>query len=240
MKVGKLSTMAVGALALLISACSPAAIEADASPPTSSSPPAPAPIQGPGAEDQTPPDKLPARLIDGDLALPPAKDLDELAAAAAEQPSQPISVSIDRLGIDETAVVAVGVLPNGDMEVPQPLDVGWYRFGPEPGQPGSAVLAGHVASDGINGAFRHLDRLGVGDVIGIEFTDGSTISFEVTDSIQVNKTALPFDEIFARSGPSQLALITCGGSFDYNARSYEDNIVVVATMLGATSGSPAA
>ncbi len=114
------------------------------------------------------------------------------------------------------------------MTVPPPLDVGWYRYGPSPGEPGSAVLAGHIASGGIDGAFRHLDRLSAGDRIVIDFDDGSAEEFVVDELFQVDKTELPFDSVFARSGPSKLALITCGGPFDPAARSYEDNIVVTA------------
>ena len=175
-----------------------------------------------------------------DLALPPAKDLDELAAAVrSSQLARPVTLSIDRIGLERTAVVSVGVENNGEMEVPGPREIGWYRFGPEPGQPGSAVLAAHIASGGIDGAFRHLDQMEPGDVVHVDSSDGATQSFVVTDVIQVDKTELPFDEMFARSGPPRLALITCGGPFDYQARSYQDNIVVVASLLDE-GGDPAA
>ena len=108
--------------------------------------------------------------------------------------------------------------------------MGWYRYGPEPGGAGSAVLAGHIASGGIDGAFRHLDRLEPGDRVDVALSDGRLLRFVVTDTVQVGKTELPFDELFARSGPPKLALITCGGEFDYSARSYRDNVVVVAEL----------
>lgn len=170
-------------------------------------------------------------LGDADLSLPPAKDIDELAAAAASSEPVPTTISIERLGLTDTTVLSVGVEANGEMTVPPPLDVGWYRFGPTPGEAGSAVLAGHIASNGIPGAFRYLDRLEPGDLVTIGFDDGSTQTWVVDELFQVDKTALPFDALFARSGPSKLALITCGGEFDYDARSYEDNIVVTASPV---------
>ena len=170
-------------------------------------------------------------LGSADLSLPPALGIDELAAAASATEPMPTSISIERLGLTETSVLAVGVEDNGEMTVPPPLDVGWYRFGPRPGESGSAVLAGHVASDGIDGAFRHLDRLEPGDVVTVGFDDGSSQSFVIDELFQVDKTELPFDRVFARSGPAKLALITCGGDFDYNARSYDDNIVATAIPL---------
>lgn len=166
-------------------------------------------------------------------ALPPAADLAQLAEARAEADVRPLSVSIDRLGLDGVAVQAVGVEPTGEMSIPPPREVGWYRYGPFPGGAGSAVLAGHIASGGIDGAFRHLDRLEAGDPIEVALSDGRRLRFAVTDTVQVGKAELPFDELFARSGPPRLALITCGGEFDYSARSYRDNLVVVAELAAA-------
>ncbi|MEZ5407927.1 MAG: class F sortase [Acidimicrobiales bacterium] len=163
-------------------------------------------------------------------ALPPAADLGELAEDRAKAEVRPLSISIDQLGLDEVAVQAVGVEPTGEMAIPPPKEVGWYRYGPLPGGPGSAVLAGHIASNGIDGAFRHLDRLGPGDLVEVALSDGRRLRFTVTERVQVDKTELPFDQLFARSGPPRLALITCGGEFDYDARSYRDNIVVVAEL----------
>ncbi len=164
-------------------------------------------------------------------ALPPAVDLGELAEARVEADVQPLSVTIERIGLDGVAVQAVGVEPTGEMSIPPPREVGWYRYGPLPGGAGSAVLAGHIASGGIDGAFRHLARLEPGDPVDVALSDGRLLRFVVTDTVQVGKSELPFDELFARSGPPKLALITCGGEFDYSARSYRDNVVVVAELV---------
>ncbi len=170
-------------------------------------------------------------LGDADLSLPPAKGIDELAAAAASSEPVPTTITVERLGLTGTTVLAVGVEDNGEMTEPPPLDVGWYRFGPRPGEAGSAVLAGHIASGGIPGAFRHLDRLEPGDLVTVGFDDSSSQTWVVDELFQVDKIDLPFDTLFARSGPPKLALITCGGEFDYDARSYEDNIVVTASPV---------
>ena len=47
-----------------------------------------------------------------------------------------------------SAVGPVGVDGEGDLEIPEDVaEVGWYRFGPRPGDPaGSTVLSGHVDS----------------------------------------------------------------------------------------------
>ncbi len=232
-----LRAVAVGSL-LTVTACSPSG---GAAPPaeTTAAPSNPSPMVE--TSEATVIDQPPKAASSGavessdfnglDLALPQARSIDDLTPGDIADAPLPSTITIDRLGLEETDVLAVGVETNGDMTVPPPLDVGWYRYGPRPGEPGSAVLAGHVASGGVAGAFRHLDRLEPGDVVTVGFDDGSAHTFVVDELFQVDKTDLPFDSLFARRGPASLTLITCGGRFDYDARSYDDNIVVTARPL---------
>ncbi|HEX5365146.1 MAG TPA: class F sortase [Acidimicrobiales bacterium] len=113
------------------------------------------------------------------------------------------------------------------MEIPVPSEVGWYRFGARPGGPGSTVLAAHIAYDGVDGVFRHLDDLAVGDAVTVTSADGSTRSYRVTAVERHPKADLPAD-VFSRAGPERLVLVTCGGEFDDRARRYEDNVVAYA------------
>jgi hypothetical protein len=39
---------------------------------------------------------------------------------------------------------------------------------------------------------------------------------------------VPLDALFQRTGPPRLVLLTCGGEFQPELRSYADNVVVVA------------
>ncbi|MBC8092483.1 MAG: class F sortase, partial [Pseudonocardia sp.] len=47
----------------------------------------------------------------------------------------------------------------------------------------------------------------------------------VSEIQQVTKDALPAG-LFDTGGERRLALVTCGGSFDRDARSYRDNLIV--------------
>ena len=52
------------------------------------------------------------------------------------------------------------------------------------------------------------------------------------ESVQtVTKQDVPWDAIFDRSGPSRLTLVTCGGEFDYDARTYLSNVIVSANPI---------
>lgn len=161
-----------------------------------------------------------------------AESIVELPKAVAGFPAQveqsaPTRLRIPSLGID-AAIIAVGVDANGEYDVPPADQVGWYRYGTTPGQPGSAVLAAHIAYNGQDGVFRNLDDVEPGAVVTIDFADGSTIDLGISAQAQYDKDQLP-DDLFARTGDPRVVLITCGGDFNRSISSYEDNIVAFAT-----------
>jgi hypothetical protein len=54
----------------------------------------------------------------------------------------------------------------------------------------------------------------------------------VTRTEQYPKSRFPSQEVYGDTDGAELRLITCGGSFDQAARSYRDNLVVYARMVG--------
>jgi LPXTG-site transpeptidase (sortase) family protein len=138
-------------------------------------------------------------------------------------PRQPSGLSIPAIDVGSAAVLPVGLQDNGEMEIPPAEQVGWYETG-------SAVLAAHIAYNGVDGVFRHLDRLSDGDEVEVSFDDGSSEPYRITEVVQYRKDALP-DEIFSRSEPERLVLITCGGEFNPSLRSYESNVVAYAEPI---------
>ena len=147
--------------------------------------------------------------------LPPAPVIPVVPVGGPE----PAALTIEALGVSGAPVRPVGLDPDGGaMEIPPVDEVGWYRFGARPGDPGSTVLAAHVAYNGVDGVFRHLDDLGAGDAVTVALSDGSMHTFVVTEVAQYPKSELPA-AVWAREGDPQLVLITCGGEFDAEARS---------------------
>jgi sortase (surface protein transpeptidase) len=175
----------------------------------------------------------PARAIEPEPETSAARELDADGAtdapsnAAAEQaPAVPTRIRIPAIDAD-APLDPVGLEPSGGMEIPDDVArVGWYEPGVVPGQPGSAVLAGHVDSrtQGAGVLFR-LRELDVDDEIVLE-ADGEEQRWRVVSRTSYPKQALPLEEIFAWDGPVRLAVITCGGEFDAELGAYEDNIVV--------------
>ncbi len=147
--------------------------------------------------------------------------------------ADPIGLRIDKLGVD-APVVAYGVDGSGQMAVPDNVtEVGWYRFGPAPGEGGSAVLAAHVDLAGSGpGVFFELDTLEIGDRLSVVHADGRETRFRVIARTTYEKTELPLDVIFSREGPPVLTLITCGGAFNTSIKRYDSNVVVYAVPDG--------
>ncbi len=145
---------------------------------------------------------------------------------------EPISVSLPALGVNQAPIQQVGLEPNGELEVPGADAVGWYRFGVgvDAGR-GSAVLAAHIAYNGRDGVFRDLVDSAIGDVVEVGVA-GETRQYQVVSIDQYGKYDLPIDDLFREDGDERLVLITCGGDFNPNLRSYDDNVVVIAVPVG--------
>jgi sortase (surface protein transpeptidase) len=111
-------------------------------------------------------------------------------------------------------------------------DTGWYTGRSVPGEIGTSVVVGHVDS-AANGAavFFYLDELLPADLVEVVRSDGSIARFAVTEVTRFSKNDFPTDRVYAQTEMPSLRLITCGGAFDREARSYTDNVVVFAEYL---------
>jgi LPXTG-site transpeptidase (sortase) family protein len=145
-------------------------------------------------------------------------------------------VSVPVLGVDAQAL-PLGTGPDGALEVPSTAQgLGWYSAGAVPGDPGPAVLAGHVDLDGERGVFHRLGTLEAGDAVTVQRPDGAEVSFVVTAVEQHAKDAFPTERVYGPTAEPTLRLITCGGAFEPRSGSYRDNVVVFARVSGTTPG----
>ena len=111
----------------------------------------------------------------------------------------------------------------------RPERAGWFKDGPRPGQPGPAVIIGHVDWNHGPAVFFRLREMKPGEAVYVDRADGSTQEFTVTAVRQVAKSDFPTDDVYAPDLRSSLRLITCGGEFDYRAHNYLDNVIVFAS-----------
>jgi hypothetical protein len=154
---------------------------------------------------------------------------DVVATPAVERAvSPPVRLGIPELGIT-TRLIGLRKELSGALGVPEdPQQAGWYSQGPAPGDPGPAVIVGHVDSVSGPGIFASLRTLGKGAKIQVRRADGSLAVFVVTQVQQYAKRDFPTDVVYRGDGRSSLRLITCGGDFDRRAGSYRSNVVVYA------------
>jgi sortase (surface protein transpeptidase) len=179
-------------------------------------------------EDRLPPQtSVPVSLETSPPSEPARSEPPTAAPTAEDRVAKPVRVVIPTIDVDAD-LVGLGLNDDQSMEVPNFGLAGWYEPGPRPGEAGPAVIAAHVDSvDGPDVFFR-LKDLARGDKISVELADGSTQEFVVSRSEQQLKQQLPVDRIWNDTDEVVLRLVTCGGEFDPDERSYKSNVIVYA------------
>jgi hypothetical protein len=148
-----------------------------------------------------------------------------------DRPARPVRLSIPAIAVS-TPLVPLGRLPDGSLEVPHDWDTaGWYKRGPRPGQPGPAVILGHVDSRAGPAVFFRLRELRPRNIVRVSLADGRILVFRVQRVERYPKDKFPAEAVYFPTLNRELRLITCGGEFDYASRNYRDNIVVYATLV---------
>lgn len=165
----------------------------------------------------------PVRVVDGLRDYTPSGQTTTVA--------KPLRVEIPSVGITSD-LERLGLATDGAIQTPDDWNAaGWYRGGPRPGQQGAAVILGHVDSTTGPAIFFRLRKLENGDRITVERADGTSATFEVDRVEQHGKTRFPTDDVYYPTPEPTLRLVTCGGDFDTDARSYTDNVVVFAELV---------
>jgi sortase (surface protein transpeptidase) len=150
----------------------------------------------------------------------------------ARQEPRPVRIVIPAIGVS-APVIPLGLNRDGSMQVPASFtETGWFRPGPEPGELGAAVIAGHVDSYRGPGVFFHLRALQRGDRIRVVLATGRKLRFVVTGSREVLKKSFPSKLVFGGTPKPTLRLITCGGRFDSSTGHYVGNHIVFARLAG--------
>lgn len=151
--------------------------------------------------------------------------------------SAPVLLRIPAINL-QVPVSSLGINPNGTVQVPTNFqEPGWYRLGPSPGQVGSAVILGHVDSYLGPAVFFQLRSLVAGDQIQVTLADGVVADFSVRMVAMYSKQQFPSLQVYGSHGYSALQLVTCGGVFDTQTRSYLSNIVAYTSLVSIESAT---
>lgn len=153
-------------------------------------------------------------------------------AAAVVAGDSPTRLRIPALNID-AKVQQTGLTKSGAMGTPSNFtDVAWYKYGPAPGQVGSAVIDGHVDNGlSLAGVFKHLGDIKTDDDVYVTMQSGTQLHFKVSDiEIYPYKDA-PSDLIFNRADTVRLNLVTCDGTWVKGDKTYNERLVVYTTLV---------
>ncbi|WP_413775603.1 class F sortase [Micromonospora sp. RTGN7] len=161
------------------------------------------------------------------------------ATSVADEPglvaSRPVRLSVPAIQV-AAPVEPVGQAPDGSIDVP-PLgradETGWYDRGPTPGEPGRAVVVGHVDTKSGPAVFYELGKLKIGDRIEVTRDDRTVVVFAVDSVEHFGKDELPADRVYGDDGPPELRLITCGGQWVGGRTGYADNVIAFASLVAA-------
>ncbi|MFU8873738.1 class F sortase [Micromonospora sp. SL4-19] len=147
--------------------------------------------------------------------------------------SRPVSLSVPAIKVT-APITPVGQAKDGSVDVPplsQHNQTGWYDRGPVPGEPGRAIIVGHVDTKRGPAVFYRLRDLKPGDRIEVTRADQSVATFKVDTVELFDKADLPADRVYGDQGPPGLRLITCGGDWVGGRTGYQDNVIAFASLL---------
>lgn len=148
------------------------------------------------------------------------------ATSAHSRGVTPIRLTIPAIGID-AAIESVGKTAAGQMGVPQNVwNVAWYNRGPLPGTPGNAVISGHYDDATGPAVFYTLDQLDKQDQVVVTLSNGNPLFFVVIDKESYEVDHAPVQRIFGFNPQPNLNIITCNGSWNPKAHTYNRRLVI--------------
>lgn len=162
-------------------------------------------------------------------------------APAPLGPSRPTTISIPAIGVS-TTVNPIGLAADGTLAVPQPglhlNEAAWFTNSPSPGQPGPAIIEGHVDTDTGPSVFFRLGDIHPGDRVIVHRADGRVLTFHVDAVRDFLKARFPTRLVYGGRDLSEpsLRLITCS-DFDASIHHHIGNEVVFAHLVHTAGAS---
>jgi hypothetical protein len=171
----------------------------------------------------------------GDGRLAGGIPVDERVAVPVPLEASAVTgLDVPGIGLFSREVTELGLRDDDSLDVPTDArTVGWYERSASPGAVGPAVLAAHVDYKGEEGVFARLGDVRAGDRVEVYREDDTVAVFAVDRVDRFAKDAFPTEAVYGPTPDGQIRLITCGGVFNEEKRSYDDNIVVFGHLESA-------
>lgn len=137
----------------------------------------------------------------------------------------PIRIQISSIGVD-AMVEPVGLTKLETMDVPKkPMDTGWFKLGPIPGEKGSAIIAGHRGFRNEPAIFDNLHKIKIGDEVIIKDEKGQERVF-IVRKMQTYGAKEQVADVWIKDDSEYLNLITCSGKWNPFTRTSDERLVV--------------
>lgn len=145
--------------------------------------------------------------------------------------SVPLRLRVPAVNLDTTFEGPLGLNDDKSVQVPESFtEVGWYKYGPTPGELGPSVILGHVDSYEGPAVFWSLGQLKEGDELFVDREDGTTARFVITDMKRVSQDDFPTKEVYGDVDHAGLRIITCTGIYDHGIKRYSHNLIIFARL----------
>lgn len=167
-------------------------------------------------------------------SVPPSKfSAPPHVPATASRKSDQFSLSIPSIGLD-AYIDSEGLGVDRTQIVPTSKNhASWYKLGPLPGQPGSAVVAGHYKWIYGPAVFYRLRRLHQGDYVHVTLESGRRLQFVVEDVSVYTRENFPISKVYLGDAVPRLNLVTCHGALDPETDDYTHRLVVYSRLVSS-------
>lgn len=156
----------------------------------------------------------------------------------------PASIDVPAIGA-HSSLVPLGLKADGSLDVPDvkhPQQASYFCVvdidpgkvcsnGVVPGQPGPAVVVGHIDGAKQKGVFYSLPKVKVGDTATITEADGKVLTFSAYRVLNIAKTQFPASVVYGDTVGPELRLISCTGEFIGGQMGYANNIIIFMQLV---------
>ncbi|WP_199925721.1 class F sortase [Paenibacillus bouchesdurhonensis] len=148
------------------------------------------------------------------------------------KPFMPTELIIPAIKV-KANIEPVGVLDNGQMDVPKQTEVvGILHPGVIAGEQGNMVMDGHVDSYSGPAVFFNLKKLKRGDPIIVCDMNREKLTYIVQSVESYPTSDAPVDRVFGETDERMLNLVTCSGKYSRKKKEHEQRLIVFAKLDG--------
>lgn len=166
------------------------------------------------------------------LSEAPEKIKPHKSHASTSKPFMPTHLIIPAIHVS-TKIKPVGVLADGQMDVPQSTDlVGILYPGVLAGAKGNLVMDGHVDSYTGPAVLFELKKLKPRDIIIVRDNMDHQLTYRVESVESFITSEAPIERIFGETDETRLNVITCTGAYSRKKKEHQKRLIVFAKLDG--------